>query len=66
MTFEDDEVASIIRIGIDNDLQKVMKKFAIVCLVKVKTHVGFTLCDHILSLTFEEAVLVLGVRVIVE
>ena len=66
MTFEDDEVVSIIRIGIDNNLQKVMKKFAIGCIVKVKTHIGFTLRNHILSLTFEEAVLASGVRVIVE
>lgn len=66
MTFEDDDVMSCVRIGIDEDLQKVMKTFAIGTLVKVKCRVGFTLADHSLSLTSEEVDLLSGVKIVVE
>ena len=66
MTFEDDDVTSVIRIGIDEDIQKVMNKYAIGSMVRVKTRVGFVLGDRALVLTSEKVDLMSGVRIVVE
>ena len=66
MTFEDNDVTSIVRIGIDEDMQKVMNKYAIGSMVKVKTRIGFLLGDRVLTLTSEKVDLMTGVRIVVE
>ena len=66
MTFEDDDVTSVIRIGINEDIQKVMNKYVIGSVVRVKTHVGFVLGDRALVLTSEKVDLMSGVRIVVE
>ena len=66
MTFEDDDVTSVIRIRIDEDIQKVMNKYVSGSMVRVKTCVGFVLGNRALVLTSERVDLMSGVRIVVE
>ena len=66
MTFEDEDVTSVIRIRIDEDIQKVMNKYVIGSMVRVKTRVGFVLGDRALVLTSEKVDLMSSVRIVVE
>ena len=66
MTFEDEDVTSVIRIRIDEDIQKVMNKYVIGSMVRVKTRIGFVLGDRALVLTSEKVDLMSSVRIVVE
>jgi hypothetical protein len=63
--FEGSDVMSIIRIGIEDDVDEVMNAFVVGSLVKVKCRMGFMAEDHVLLLICEEVDMISRVDVVV-
>ena len=65
-SFEGNDVSAVVHVGVEAKVDRLMERFPIGSVVKVKCRLGFTLEDHTLSLIYEDGSLISGVKVVVE
>ena len=57
---------AVVCVGVEEKIDRVMERFSIGSIVKVKCRMGFTSEDHTLSLIYEEGNFVSAVKVVID
>ena len=65
-SFEGNDVTAVVHVGVDEKIDRLMERFSIGMIMKVKCCLGFMSEDHTLSLIYEEGNFVSGVKVVIE
>ena len=65
-SFEGNDVVAVVRVGVEEKIDRIMERLSIGTIVKVKCRLGFTSENHTLSLIYDEGNFVSGVKVVID